>query len=74
MKNLSTTRTDVTQVATDAVAFEPFHGFPQGLKIHIVDTARLTSLANKMVSAEDDGSILDIDMLTATLPDYSLAE
>lgn len=73
MKNLSTARTDITQVVTDAVAFEPFHGFPQGLKIHIVDTARLTSLGNKMVTAGDDGSILDIDKLTATLPGHSLA-
>jgi len=74
MKNSSTTQTMVTPVVTDAVVFEPFHGFPQGLKIHIVDTARLTSLGNQMVTAGDDGSILDIDKLTATQPADSLAD
>lgn len=51
----------------DVAAFEPFHGFPHGLKIHIVDKARLTSLGEQMVTAEADKNILNIDELSAAL-------
>lgn len=48
--------------APTTVAFESFHGYPAGLRIQVIDTARLSSLGQEMLKRQG-GDILDIDAL-----------
>jgi len=52
-------------VAQVAVAFEPFHGYPAGLRIHVKDTARLDSLGRDVLDAGHEADVLEIDAVTA---------
>jgi hypothetical protein len=56
-------------VAQVAVAFEPFHGYPAGLRIHVKDTARLDSLGRDVLGAGRDADVLEIDAVTALQAD-----
>lgn len=48
-----------------AVVFEPFHGYPAGLRIHVKDTARLDSLGRDALGAGREADVLEIDTVTA---------
>lgn len=48
-----------------AVAFEPFHGYPAGLRIHVKDTTRLDTLGRDVLGAGREADVLEIDAVTA---------
>jgi hypothetical protein len=58
----STARLDMSSL----LVFEPFRGFPPGLKIRVHDEARLDSLGRSLATVEADGAlVLDVDSAMA---------